>query len=175
MAKLILSGLDDLDDDLPKQITIETKAPAGKFTVEREEIDTSHFGIPVARSLFIQPTKCLSCGEEHYEHQGICLQLKYTDGSRVWRQMELLEAAAYKDLPRDVQYRHPITLDFCHSCYLLDSLVGKFFNQEPNLDVSDLEEPCTPIGKEECHSSRPEPWNRLLPVPVPGETVTFPG
>lgn len=196
MAKLTLSGLDDLDDSLPRQTIVETQLRAGRPDIRGrvEEIDTSNFGVPVARSLMIQPVKCQACAEEHYEHQGICLELHYTDGTKMWRKMELLEAAAYRHLPRNVQYAHMMAIDFCHSCYLIDQMVDRFF--KPQLDVTGLdeevqcdttkslsfgptiqssEESTAPTGKEECLSARPDPWSRSLPVLVPGQTVTFAG
>lgn len=203
MAKLTLTGLDELDESLPKTTILETRQVQGSYSQQlraREELDTTNFGVPFGRSLMIQPVKCQTCGEEHYEHQGICLELHYQDGTRVWRKMELLEAAAYKHLPRNVQYAAMMAIDFCHSCYLVEQMVDMFFG--PRLDVTGLDEetPCEPqillttdnssspsieqpiaessdlsTGKDQCPLPRPDPWSRYLPVPVPGETVTYAG
>lgn len=199
MAKLILSGLDDLDGDLPKQTILETGGPKreqGSSDLHKyDEIDTANFGVPMARSLMIQPVKCQACGAEHYEHQGICLELHYTNGTKIWRKMELLEAAAYRHLPRNVQYSHMMAIDFCNTCFLVDSITDKLFKDvATKVDVSDLDkEPSCDTqssssststeqsttdqsqqtGKEESLSTRPDPWSRSLPVPL--QQVLIPG
>lgn len=125
MKGKIFLDLSDLGIDKPLP-PVETQ----RDVTPKEEIDTSHFGIPVALALMIQPVHCQSCGQDHYEHQGLTLELQFPS-HHAYRAVDQWERAAYTMLPRRLEYRPMMTLDFCRDCFAIEEAVLKLLNTEP--------------------------------------------